>query len=256
MRRTKLKGILKTARLLLDLPQLLQVAGSLGGGGLLISWALIWEALISLPLWLQSLFWFCVVLVLLPFIWLIIRIFVWGTASRHYVICYDNRKVLRSTGDIEGELEKATEVWACWHAGEIARSLEKDDLRKVKRLILRDPKNNDLEPLVSFTTDSKATLQEGISVIEQSTRMFQGIDVEVRWHNGPINNITILDPNSKDAWARIEPYLPIENAKWASYVLYKKRDKEAFNNIKDAFELMWNNKTWTRLAPNLGKEGS
>ncbi len=137
------------------------------------------------------------------------------------------------------ELDESKEIWACWHAGTNTENFTKDQRKKIKRLILRNPNN------VELATHAEMwgwdNLNDVVSDIKHTSRTFKKT-AEVKWFNGSFPSITIGNPNTNNAWARVEVFFYSESAKWQNYLVYYRDNKEAYNTIKNSFDNMWNSK--------------
>jgi hypothetical protein len=75
---------------------------------------------------------------------------------------------------------------------------------------------------------------------ECTQAMIQG-GIEVKWFDGPIqNSVIIADPQSDNAWIRVEIVIPMESSgKRPSFRLEKAENRELFQSFYDSFQKMW-----------------
>jgi len=158
---------------------------------------------------------------------------------------YTTRRSLASKyGGIDYELENSDVVWACWTSGTIVAHSPEALLRKVKRLLLRNPDNVELNKYAKIAGWGDPT--EVISNIRFGERVFSKAGTEVRWYDAPFtHSITIGDPDSRNAWARVEIQFYGRSEVWQNYLVYRRDNKVAFDNIKSVFEKMWESE-WSK----------
>ena len=211
---------------------------------------LVWEELLLTPPLFQALFLVAFGFLILSLLLLVYRFFVLLKSKKSFVEFYDSRGALnRVRGGIERELENSDKVWVACHGATYFATLSPESRKKVKKLLLIHP-NSTILPMYSYASP-ETNIQDLKSDILKATELYQGREkgTEVRWFNGLFNLITLLDPGTKKAQARVEVWLFEESSKRQNYVINQKTNQEAYKAILDTFNKMWNDKQWCQKPP-------
>ena len=112
---------------------------------------------------------------------------------------------------------------------------------RVKKLIFLDPESEWYLGL--HASLSRATDQSDLkSNIEWNVRRLidKGIDADsIRYFDGPILAMAIFEPESRNAWIRLEPWGPYMESKRAVIIVRRRKQRQAFNALLESFNEMW-----------------
>ena len=155
---------------------------------------------------------------------------------------YNTRKSLnRLYGGIDEELTKAERVYAAWHGATEAVCKSEQCLKKVERLLLVSPEATEILSIYADAGVIPVKISEIQSGILKATEIFRLAGTKVRWFSGQFNLLTIVDPHlSERARVRVEIWLYNGTDKRQNYIINRKSNEVAYNNITDTFEKMWN----------------
>lgn len=160
---------------------------------------------------------------------------------------YASRKTMTDLyGGIAREMNDSETIWAAWPGATTAQDQPEENRRKVKLLLLQEPAKGESSKYGEIVGLKESDIESDVQI---ATREFAKVGTEVRWYEGPLASITLGDPCKHNAWARVEVRLPIDNARWQSYLIYKRDNEEAYKAVLDSFLYMWNHQKWTREAP-------
>lgn len=147
--------------------------------------------------------------------------------------------VQRPPVTLEEEISCSSEVWFAWHSGSV--KLSQGDLlvsnRKIK-IVLTRPHSKALEEVSRISNLPAAALS---SDIESLTLQVKAKGHEIAWFDGFLGSSMIIsNPDSEDAWARIECLVPyIAPVHRPSIVIRNNHHKDSFQRIKDTYESIW-----------------
>jgi hypothetical protein len=115
-----------------------------------------------------------------------------------------------------------------------------DTLRqKVDRIVLLDPESSSLRSMLEMLAD-RDEHSTYPPAIHQATRYYQASRKRVHWASQRFMNVVIGDPDTKQAWARLQVYLPGREAEDWPNIVVRLRDAPAlFTVIKDAYGQLW-----------------
>ena len=163
---------------------------------------------------------------------------------------YSTRMSLnRSYGGVQTELENSDEVWAAWHGATIAAHEPANRLKKVSRLLLIHPEWKGLAMYAS-APEYRAKPHDLQSDIVFATEAFQKNGTKVKWFDGIFNLITIIDPSTDKARARVEVWFFEETDRRQNYVIDRQENGVAYDAILDTFNKMWNDPLWSHEPPD------
>jgi hypothetical protein len=163
-----------------------------------------------------------------------------GIAGIEY---YPNRAKL---GPLIQEFANVKKAWVFWYTGSTAIDQGHYLNGKVARMIFLHPKCN-------YRPEFKGYLQKqirgGRSPKQEADKIehFSAVvrekakDIQIRWLNDvPDYFFVINNPNSDDAWVRIESFDLSKNADhWHSYRIHKKEHPYLFEVLKRKYEQLW-----------------
>ena len=154
------------------------------------------------------------------------------------VVHYRTRAQMREmTGGLTRELQDVTHAWASFEVGSYYVSIHDNLKKKLERIVLMHPAS----PLLKYWTGFDESTARAEPTIREATKKALAAGSKVRWCNGPILNCVIGQPNTHDAWARLQTQLPhIQADKWPNTIITRRTNPEYYGNIVDAFEAMWN----------------
>lgn len=169
---------------------------------------------------------------------------------RHRAPFYENRKAVNALGGLNTEIEKANEVWVVWPAGGAAsNALSNGALKKIKRLIVRNPMHLDrtLDYVKRFGAISPANVMNVIFTLTDRTI---GQGGEVHWHDDPLVSVIIFDPTGSNGRARIELLLPETEAEHRPSVVFSRSAyPKLFQAVVEMYNALW--KESTTATPSL-----
>ena len=228
-------------RLIWEIPQYI------AGPAMMIALAKFWGELSQTAPTFQAFFWIAAGIVTLPLVFLVVRTVVMLRSKKHFVEFYTTRTALnRVRGGITAELDKATVVYAAWPGASIVASqLPQEQRAKVKRLLLRNPGNAEVP---TYAAIQGWETSKAVADINHAVARFRVAGTDVRWLDAPLTTITIGDPDTKKAWARVEVVYYSESDNWQNYVIRKKDNEKAYSEIFSAFNKMWNSQ-WASEPP-------
>jgi len=146
----------------------------------------------------------------------------------------DRTEMNTATGGLLGEVRAARRVWYTGIAGEYARANGLYAMPQFQRALLLDPYGHTISSLVAAVPgETESHLRQ---TIEQATREAQAHNVEVRWFDGPILGMTILEPNERDGSIRAEVLTPFSLERPNFKVL---REDPLYSRLLGAFEKIW-----------------
>ena len=138
---------------------------------------------------------------------------------------------------LEGELLRVSRAWVSLIAGANFTSLSNEAIEKIEKLILVDPDSELIKALTRLPTYSAANLQFHIQAAIQRSRAHK---VPLKISTVPPLILTIGDPETPQAWARIQIFMPhIPGSEQPNFVVYKAEQAKLFDTIKTHFEEMW-----------------
>ena len=158
---------------------------------------------------------------------------------RPTIQAFTNRASLGQS--LDAELGSAQEVWMSMHSGSI-KGVDGDLLKTRRRIkvILPNPTSDALVHVARISESDLSKLQNDII---QVTNGLKSAGAEVYWFDGYIGNaITIADPDSSKAWARVEAILPYTSpSKRPSMKVLARQDQDFFSTLKSSFSNLASN---------------
>jgi hypothetical protein len=139
-----------------------------------------------------------------------------------------------ATGGLLSEVRTARRVWYAGFAGEYARANGLYALQQFSRALLLDPYGQTISRLVAAVPGE--TLSHLQQTIEQATREAQAANVDVRWFDGPILGMTVLEPGDSDSSIRAEILVPFLLERPNFKVNH---DDPLYATLLDAYEKAW-----------------
>ncbi len=152
-------------------------------------------------------------------------------------------------GGIAKEIDNTTVLYAAWPGASVAgTSLTQEQRKKVKRLLLRNPNNVEIPKYAALQGWEVSKVQ---SDANHAVATFRTAGTDVRWLDAPLTSITIGDPDTRHAWARVEVQFFAEIENWQNYLIRKKDNKRAYAEILSAFNKMWGSEWASEPPPSL-----
>lgn len=146
----------------------------------------------------------------------------------------DRTEMNAATGGLLGEVKAARQVWYAGIAGEYARANGLYAMPQFQRALLLDPYGRTISRLVAAVPgETESHLRQ---TIEQATREAQAANVEVKWYDGPILGMTILEPNDPDGSVRAEVFIPFSLER-PNFKIH--RGDTLYSKLLDAFDKVW-----------------
>jgi len=152
---------------------------------------------------------------------------------------YENRTVLNELRKgIRTELGTASRLWVAWPGGTtVIATVDAADIRRIDRMILRDPYG---DTLADYTAQAGRSREDAASDILETTRIARREGVNVRWLSKPLISVVFGDPETQHGWFRHEVILPYTPAvKWPSIVISRSSYPALYEAMRDAYEGMW-----------------
>lgn len=178
----------------------------------------------------------------LPFAIVALGLIFWALIRWHRRIpFYESRTRLPKLSE---QVRRAKDVWAAWHtAAELASSRELKNEKvasKFTRVVLLKPNQEGYLKLHAphYGTLTLAFMEQQIR--QGTSQLLQDGVKEVRWFDGPILSMVILDPDADHAEARIEPWGPmLDSSARPSFVVRKRVYPKLFEHLKASYEELW-----------------
>lgn len=140
------------------------------------------------------------------------------------------------TGGIDAELDSVKEAWAAFEIGHYYVGMHESRQKKIKRMILLNPETDLVR---NWTQEDGSTKRANEDIREASTKAVAHQNC-VRWSHMPIINAVFGDPNSKDAWVRINNQLPgVQAANWPSVKITRAHQRRLYESALASFEALW-----------------
>jgi len=151
---------------------------------------------------------------------------------------YENRSQLPAWNS--EKWNQTSEFWFAWLSGSFKGAESYRDIKNPEkiRLILTHPDSNALDIIAKVADRSKDTLQHDITEL---TRVAQDSKSKVKWFDGLIfNSVIIGNPNSVDAWAQVNVFVPyVGPSRRPTIEVSKQKGGEVFQTIFDAYNKIW-----------------
>ncbi|MCJ7828574.1 MAG: hypothetical protein MUP81_02405 [Dehalococcoidia bacterium] len=156
---------------------------------------------------------------------------------------YQNRAEL---GIVQKEFADVKKAWVLWYT---AKGVIENGVYlhgKIKKMMFVHPDCNFEEPVKKYirncVLDKRSPENEAESIREGTEKVHQEAKrIEIRWLKEiPEYFFVINNPDSEDAWVRIESFDLTKNAKdWHSYRIYRREHQYLFEVLKRKYEQLW-----------------
>lgn len=145
----------------------------------------------------------------------------------------DRAAMIQATGGLLREAQGARIVWLATLVGNHADVNGLFDLPQFRRLVLIHPRGQHLPTLARQSSQSETLLRESI---EGASRAATAHGVEVRWFDGPILNMVLLDPDEVSGSVRFEVLVPFRSTRPGYRA---ERGDPLFFEMRAAFDRLW-----------------
>lgn len=158
--------------------------------------------------------------------------------SNQTVEFYENRTEMAQEGKgIGDEIQNTSRVWVAMIAGAVIPTMPDDLIKRIDRLILIDPQSDSMQIL------SRIQLERGPrfpAYIKETLEKCRKLNVNVRLSKDPVLNVVIGDPDTPQAWARIQLLIPhVLGQDSPSIKITKENHPRLFETIKNSFLKTW-----------------
>ena len=149
---------------------------------------------------------------------------------------YKNREELSvARGSFREEIERCDTIWAAWYTGINAVGQEVFASKRFHRLLLPNPDGPFLESLATMVGTRIDRLK---SDIYATTTIAQNAGAEVHWSDRAIVNMMLGDPDTKDAWVRVDTLVPSAQER-PSFLVKNASSPEFLMTLRRIYEDQW-----------------
>ena len=148
---------------------------------------------------------------------------------------YEGRDAFYATGGILSELQNAKEAWAAWFTGISFTNRELfGKTPSLKRVILLHPEGQFLTQFAATFLRDPSDVAKDIRITSKRARKS---NVEVRWFDGALTNMLLVDPEQKGR-VRIDSTIPLSGER-PSYVVSQHDAADLYAELVKKYKELW-----------------
>lgn len=162
----------------------------------------------------------------------------------------DRDRMIGRRGGLAGDLKKASTVWVGMETGAYLGSIDRTNVKRIKRILLLNPQSPPFKSLSDIPGYGETILSFHI---KQAVGIAKNEGIEVKLSNKSILNVVIADPETPQTWVRVQAFIPnLEPAYWPNYIVTRTDYPKLVDRIEKAYDTMWKNKNNTKTPEEVG----